>query len=372
MRHILRIIALAILIFPGTAADAEEKVKIAVIFGGSIISSTGLNDELIGARLAVEDINRKGGLLGRQVEIIELGNNDTNLGYILAAQKAVKAGVIAVIGPPNSSQALLAGNVLQEAGIPMIAYIATNPEVTLLGNYMFRICFTDTFQGNALSKFAIQDLRAKTAVVLTCINEKYSLGLSKIFIENFKKKGGSILWEGEYLNKDTDFLDLLKKVKELGPDLIFLPGYNITSGFIVKQARNIGISARFLGGDAWTDDQYIYGGEAIEGNYFSEYWDVNSQDNATKEFVQRFRKDYADKNIVSFGLQYDAVLLLADAVARANSLDPSIIREALAATKDFHGITGDIAMDKDRNPKKPLLIFKFEKNASVFVKTIDP
>ena len=372
MRYVSLFAALLILVLPVTTGSLEERVRIAIIFGGSTISSADFNEALTGVRSAVEDINRKGGLLGRQIELIELDDNDTALGARLAAQKAIEAGVIAVIGPPNSSQAILAGEVLQKADIPMIAYFATNPEVTLLGNYIFRVCFTDTFQGDALSKFAVQDLKAKNAVVLTCINEKYSLGLSKIFIENFKKRGGNILWEGTYLDSDTEFTDILIKTKELRPDLIFLPGYNRSSGFIVKQARNIGISVRFLGGDAWTVDQYNYGGDAIEGNYYSGYWDLNSQDNTTREFVKRFRKDYTDNNIISFGLVYDAVLLLADAVARANSLKPSIIRDALADTKDFHGITGDITMDKDRNPIKPIVILKFEKKASVFVKTIYP
>jgi len=372
MNFIIRLIALACLFLPVTASGVEEKAKVAVIFGEGAYTSSGVKEDLLSARLAVEELNRQGGLLGKQVELIELDNKNIPLGSRLAAQKAVQAGVIAVLGPFSSSHALLAGEILQEAKIPMISSMSTNEKVTSTGDYIFRICFTDPFQGEVLAKFAVQDLKVKTAVVLTCTGEKYSIGLAQIFSNRFLEKGGKILWEGGYLLNSTDFKELLEKVKIIKPDLVFLPGYDNASGFIIKQARKIGISAMFLGGDAWSDRMYKYGGEAIEGSYHSGHWDINSSNKISQEFVKRYNRDYKGEEIVSLGLVHDAVFLLADAADRAKSLDTSLIRDALAATKDFHGITGDITMDKNRDPLKPVVIIKFENGGSVCVKTIYP
>jgi branched-chain amino acid transport system substrate-binding protein len=372
MKLRIRLIALAILLLPIAATAADEKVKIAVIFGDAGYISTGIQRDLLSARLAVEQLNHQGGIMGRQVELIELDNKNTPLGSKSAAQLAVQAGVIGVLGPFSSSHSLLAAPVLQDSGIPMILARSTNPELTEVGDYIFRVCSTDSFQGEVLAKFAADDLKAKTAVVLTCTSEKYSIGLGQIFAERFKEKGRKVLWEGGYLHNSTDFKETLDKVKDLQPDLVFLPDYDNTSGFIIKQARKMGIAAVFIGPDAWSDSLYKYGGETVEGSYYSGDWYINSQSRISREFVKLYDRDYKGEEIISFGLMHDAVFLLADAVKRANSLEPALIRDAMANTKDFHGVTGDISIDRKRNPLKPVVIFKFEKGTSVYVKTIYP
>lgn len=372
MNRIILLIALVIVFLSITTGATEEKVKIAVIFGQAAYTSSGIKEDLLAARFAVEDLNRQGGLLGRQVELIELDNKNTPLGSRQAAKQAVEAGVIAVLGPFSSSHTLLAAPVLQEAKIPLISATSTNPAVTLVGDYIFRICFTDEIQGEFLSEFAVEELKAKTAVVITCEGEIYSIELGRIFSERFMMKGGKVLWKGGYLINSTDFKEILSKVKELQPDLVFLPGYDNTVGFIIKQARQMGTSAVFLGGDSWSDRFYQFGGDSVEGGYYSAHWDINSQNEISREFINRYKQDFKSSEIFSFGLIHDSVFFLADAVGRAKSLSPSLIRDALAATKDFHGITGDITMDKDRNPLKPVYILKFENGGSFCVKTYYP
>jgi branched-chain amino acid transport system substrate-binding protein len=373
MKFGIRLIALLILFLPITVTGGnEQKVKVGLIFGETLYSSRGPIVDVLGARLAVEELNSQGGLLGRQIELVELENKNTPLGSRAAAQKAVKEGVVAVIGPSSSSHALLAAPILQEAKIPMISYAATNPEVTRTGDYIFRICFTDILQSEILAKFAIQDLKAKTAVVLTCSGEKYSIGLSNNFTEYFKKNGGTVLWEGNYLNEATEFKKLLEKCRILKPDIVFLPGYDRASGFIIRQARNMGISVTFLGGDAWSDSLYQYGGKTIEGSYYVGRWSIYSEAMITQEFVKKYKGNYPDSEIGIFGLVHDALFLLADAANRARSLDRALIRDALGSTENFIGVTGNVAMDKNRDPQKPVAIFKFENGASTYIKTINP
>ena len=316
MKLILRFIAAVFLLIPLSTNAALEKIKIGLIYGDSAYLTSGISLDLLGARLAVEDLNLKGGLLGRQVELIELNNGATPLGARLAARKAAEAGVIAVISPTTSSRALLAGAVLQKSKIPMIATVATNPEVTLLGDYIFRICFTDRFQGHALADFALQDLKAKTAVVLTCSGEKYSIGLSGIFMDRYKEGGGVTLWEGDYLDSSTDFRELLEKVLRYRPDVVFLPGYDKASGFIIKQCRDMGLGVTFLGGDTWSNRLYEYGGKAIEGSFYSGHWDIDSNNKISREFVARYKKECRNEELVYLGLSHDAIFLLADAVSR--------------------------------------------------------
>jgi branched-chain amino acid transport system substrate-binding protein len=223
-----------------------------------------------------------------------------------------------------------------------------------------------------MADFALQDLNAKSAVVLTCAGKTYSLGLSRIFISRFKQQGGAILWEGDYLEESTDFRKLLVNVKGLAPDVIFLPGYQRDSGYIIKQARNMGLSAIFLGGDSWSIKMYTYGEDAIEGSYYSTHWDAILPNQRAKEFVKRYEGKYPIDEIISFGMAYDAVFLLADAVSRAKSLEPSMIREGLASTENFPGITGNISMDENGDPIKSLVISRFENGGSVYIKTVAP
>jgi branched-chain amino acid transport system substrate-binding protein len=359
-----------------TCAIADPTVRIGAIYGKTGAAALPNNMDLNGIRLATEELNARGGLLGKhRIELVEVDNQSSALGSKAAARKAVEAGVIAVIGASWSSHSLAMAPVLQDARIPMISSGSTNPEVTLAGDFIFRVCFIDDFQGLVMAQFAFRDLGARKAVVLTNAGNKFSIGLAARFIDRFRKLGGRILWEGDYLEDASDFTAILGKVRNLTPEVVFLPGYSKDSALIIKEARKLGIQAVFLGGDGWTDvtGMYQYGGASLDGTYYSSHWypDPGSPQNLV--FMKKYEKRFGTAPDSASALGHDAMMVLADAVTRANSLDTGRIRDALAATRAFKGVTGEITFDKNRNPvNKPAVIMKFENGKSVYVKTIKP
>ena len=303
--------------------------------------------------------------------MLEFGDQSTALGARQAALEAIEAKVVAVIGATRSSHSLGMAPALQAAGIPMLSPVSTNPEVTLVGNYIFRVCFIDDFQGEVMATFATKELQAKTAVVLTNTSQKFSLGLARLFIEKFKKLGGKILWEGDYLGEAVNFEEQLVKVKELKPDVCFVPGYDADTGFIIKQSRELGIESIFLSGDG-LQELYKYAGNAAIGTYCISHWHQENPDSQSRQFLQVYEKAYPSIKIDPIAaLSYDAVMLLADAIKRADSIEPRDIRAALAETQEFKGVTGEITFDANRNPvNKSAVIQKFEKDSWEYVKTI--
>jgi branched-chain amino acid transport system substrate-binding protein len=321
---------------------------------------------------AADELNSKGGLLGKKIEILELDSQSTIAGAKLIARQAVDSGVLAVIGTSGSSSAMALAPILQEAGILMITPIATSPEVTRVGDYIFRVCFIDPFQGSVMANFAIQDLGVKKAVVLTNTSNSYSVGLSKVFMEQFQKRGGRLLWEGEYIQDTYDYKQILDKTNSLAPDAVFLPGYQKDSARVIKQARNKGITKTFLGGDAWSDIMYDLGGEAIHGCYYTNHWHRGASFPESRQFLDAYEKQRDKVKHPAFALAYDAVMVFAHAVEKSKSTLPSQVRNTLAALKDYPGVTGKITFDSNRNPIKPAVILKFEKKSSVYVKAVDP
>ncbi len=321
---------------------------------------------------AADELNRKGGLLGKPIEIIEFDMQSTIVGARLVGKQAVKAGVIAAIGTSGSSSAMALAPILQEAGILMITPIATNPDVTKTGNYIFRVCFIDPFQGAVMANFARRDLGAETAAALTNTSNSYSVGLANIFMEQFRKTGGAVAWEGEYIQDTYDYKELLEKVNALAPDVVFLPGYQKDSARIIKQARNMGVTATFLGGDAWSDIMYEIGGEAIHGGYYTNHWHRGAGFEESRLFLKAYEKDHDAVSHPAFALAYDAVMILAEAIKQAQSADPDRIRDALSGIRNYRGVTGNISFDENRNPVKPAVILKFENKSSVYVKAVAP
>jgi branched-chain amino acid transport system substrate-binding protein len=354
-------------------AMAVEPVKIATIFAKTGIAAVQNAPYIEMVELAVEELNSQGGVLGRPVELIVLDNKSTPIGSTLAAKEAVKLQVTAVIGSGLSSHSLAVAPVLQQEGIPMITPVSTNPKVTHVGDCIFRVCFIDSFQGAAMAKFAYADLGARTAVVLRNIDEAYSTTLAEYFINAFKQTGGKVLLDGGYRGKAVDFSDLLKETATLGPDAVYVPGYTRDSGLIIKQAASMGVKATFLGGDAWAEI-YKYGGKAADGNYHSAAWHPDVQ---FKESIhlQNIYKQKHNKKITntSAPLSYDAVMVLADAIRRADSLDRAKIRHTLAQTKDFPGATGNLTFDEQGDPRdKEVIILKLENGRQIYYKAIKP
>jgi len=268
---------------------ATEPVKIAAVFAKT--GKAGLNNIpfIQVAELSVDEINKQGGLLGKPVKLVFIDNKSTPIGSALAAEEAVRQKVSAVVGANWSSHSLAMAPILQKAGIPMITPVSTNPKVTLVGNYIFRACYTDSFQGKVMARFAYKELGSRTAVVLKCLDQKYSMTLAKLFTESFNKFGGKLLFDGSYKSKAVDFKAILDEVKKLQPDVVFVPGYPRDSGLLVKQAASMGIKTTFLSGDGWSQI-YKVAGDAVNGSYHATHWHPDIPLPASANFCETYKK----------------------------------------------------------------------------------
>ena len=375
MKNIIFIGMLGLLLIFSLPVSAADPVQIAAIFAKTGIAVTNNAPHIQCVELAVEEINRQGGLLGRPVELIILDNKSSPIGSSMAAKKAVELQVPAVVGAAWSSHSLQMAPVLQEAKIPMITGSATNPKVTRIGNYIFRACFIDSFQAQTMAHFAYHDLGAKTAGVLEIINEEFSLTLAELFVSAFQQAGGKVVLKENYANTAVDFSNILEKVKTASPDVVYVPGYARDCGLLVKQAVSMGIKTTFLGADGWAGAlMYDVGGSAIEGNYYSAHWhpDVNFPQSAHLQqmYYQKYKSKIPHMNAP---LNYDAFMLLADAIRRAGTFDRARIRDALEETKGFQGATGTITLNEYGDPvNKPVVIMKLGKDAPMYFKSIQP
>lgn len=374
------LIALA-LCFPSRDAAAQQQ-RPEPVRVGSVFARTGPGAEENSpnyriVKLAAGKINAAGGVLGRPLEIVELDTMSTALGARQAAHDAVKAGVVAVVGPSWSSQAMAMGPVLQQAGIPMLGATTTAPDVTAIGDYIFRVCYTDALQARVLARFARQDLGAARAVVVTIAGDVYSEGLSAGFTQHFTNLGGVVAGQVRYLQDAMDFTGQIEAVRREAPDLVLVAGYTRDSGLLLKQARGAGLDMPFLGGDGWTAlEHYPYLDPAKGENYYVSHWHPDDASPASREFVDLLRREFGPDALESTDAgnanAYDALCLVADAIRRAASAEPAAIRDALAATDGFPGVTGTISFRGSRDPVKPLVVLRITPDSVEFVKKVEP
>ncbi len=351
----------------------DAPVTIAAVFAKTGIASYTDSRTSRGVVLAVDEINETGGLLGTPVRLIAIDNRSTAIGAREAAGIAIDKNVTAVIGATWSAHSLAMAPLLQSAGIPMITPTSSHPDVTLTGDFIFRVCFVDAFQGRVMAHFAHDDLGAETAAVLKNVSSHYSISLGDYFAKTFEALGGALLLTEKYKEKDLDFSRSLARVKAAAPDTVFVPGYTRDSALILKQAAAMNIRTRFLGGDGWTNQMYEFGGDAIEGAYYCGNWASEVPNSKTRTLIERYRRVYGGDERIIAGLTYDAVHVLADAVRRAGAADREKIRDALARTENFQGAAGAITFDANGDPvNKSAVIFKFEKGTTAFVKMVTP
>lgn len=354
-------------------ARADGDIRIAAIYALSGIAATSQEISVKGVKAGVDEVNSRGGVLGKKLSLILLDNKSTPIGSKLAADKAAKENVVAIIGSSWSSHTIPAAKIAQAAGIPLISNISTLPEITKIGDYIFRVCFNDFFQGKVMAQFARLDLKASTAVVFENINSDYSMSLAKEFSSNFEKLGGKILLRLGYKEKQDNFSQIIDKARQVNPDVLFIPGYD-ESGLIIKQAHNAGLTAIPLGGDGWDLRDFFSKSEGkASGGYYCTHWVKDIESKASRYFVDKYFQHY-EKNISmsDSALAYDAVLLLADAIKRAGSIDRKAIRDALAKTSNFEGVTGNISFHGGGDSVKSAVIMKIIKDDAVFLKSIHP
>lgn len=357
-------------------AQPVEPIRI-----GSIFAKTGPGAEENSPNyrmvtLAAGQINAAGGLLGRPVKVIEFDTGSTALGARQAAEAAVKAKVSAVIGPSWSSQAMAMGPVLQQAGIPMLGATTTAPEVTEIGDYIFRVCYTDALQAKALAAFAYDDLKARSAIVVTIAGDVYSEGLSSGFIERFTARGGKVESQLRYLQNAMNFDEQVRVIGEKSPDLILVAGFTRDSGLFLKQARSAGLDMPVLGGDGWTAlEHYPYLDPAKGENYYVSHWHPDSGSEGGQKFLALLYQEFGPNALQMIDAgnanAYDAMGLVADAILRAEGDSPAAIRDALAATEKYPGVTGLITFKNSRDPQKSLVVLRITPDKVEFVKSVD-
>ncbi|HWR61537.1 MAG TPA: ABC transporter substrate-binding protein [Clostridia bacterium] len=327
--------------------------------------------EFNGAKLVIDEINEKGGVLGKKLELIGYDTKgDSQEAVNVVRRLTGQDKVVAVLGTNSSGPAIAVTPVLEQAKVPGICTVATNPKVTVIDGkvnpYQFRVCFIDPYQGGVAAGFAIDVLKARTAAILYDVGDDYSQGLTQFFEEAFAQKGGKIVAKEASKSGDVDFRPQLSKIKEANPDVIFMPYVYKEAALSSNQARELGITATFLGGDGWPSDQLIsMAKDAVEGSYVVNHLDFN--DPVVQDFKNKYTEKYNKAPEINAFLVHDAVLMLVDAMNRAGEADPVKIAQALETT-DIEGLTGKIKIGKNtHNPEaKEAAIIKIVDGGYVF------
>ena len=332
-------------------------------------------------KLAVDEVNAKGGVIGKKVELVVADNKSEAAEATNAMQKLVAQDkVVAVIGPNLSSASIAGTSVNTKAKVLAISPMGTNPNVTVdpatgkTKDFMFRACFIDPFQGTVMAAFAKDTLKAKNVAILIDNSSDYAKGLAQFFKESFVKNGGKIAAEESYLQKDTDFKATLTKIKASNPDMIYIPGYYQEVGMIVKQAREIGFDVPMAGGDGWDSAKLpeIAGKSALNNTYFSSLYSPDDDSKLNKDFVAAYQKAYNEKPDVFAALAYDSAMLVINAIKVANSTDTVQIKDAMAKTAGFSGVSGNVTFNEQHNPVKSAVIIEYKDGAQMFKTKINP
>jgi branched-chain amino acid transport system substrate-binding protein len=358
------VVALAIGLACGPAQNSGSDGAIKVGHFASLTGDTATFGRSAdrGIRMAVEELNAQGGVLGRPIEVITEDDRSVTEEARSAAQKLLQRdGVVALLGEVASSRSLAAAPEAQRARVPMISPASTNPRVTEVGDYVFRTCFIDPFQGAVMARFAHEDLGARRVAILFDFKQDYSVGLADFFRKTFRELGGEIVADERYTSGDIEFRAQLTTIRGAHPDAIFVPGYYTEVGLIAKQARELGIQVPLLGGDGWDSEKTLeIGGPAVEGYFFSTHYAADSDDPRVRDFVTRYQQKNSELPDAMAALGYDAAKILADAMARAGKTEGPALRDAIATTKDYAGVTGRITIDPERNAVKDAVVLKIE------------
>lgn len=333
-----------------------------------------------GIRLAVKEINDKGGILGKKVELITEDTRSVTQDAGLAAEKLIGRDKVKVLlGEVSSSLSLAAAPIAEREKVPMISPASTNPKVTVMNgdvrDHVFRICFIDPFQGRVMAKFASENLNAKRVAVLTDNANDYSVGLAQNFKETFRAMGGEIVEEQSYEAGQVDFKSQLTAIRAKNPDAIYVPGYYTEVSLIAIQARVLGISVPLLGGDGWDSPKLTEGDaarKALEGAFFSNHYSVQDTSARVTEFKEKFQKEYGELPGAMSALGYDAMMIVAHVMEQTKSTDAAAFVKALAGLKNFPGVTGNISIDAEHNAEKPAVVLQLKDGQYSYYTTVNP
>ncbi|HEX6245165.1 MAG TPA: ABC transporter substrate-binding protein [Polyangiales bacterium] len=327
-----------------------------------------------GAEMAVDEINRAGGIKGRKLELAVLDDQGKadEAGNTVARLIDV-SGASAILGEVASTLSLVGGRIAQRRGVPMVSPSSTNPKVTEVGDYVFRVCFLDPFQGFVMAKFAHQNLRFGRVAIFRDVRNDYSIGLADAFRKAFTRMGGQIVAEESYGAGDTEFSAQLTKLKGHAPEGLYVPGYYTDVGAIARQARRLGLTVPMMGGDGWESSELrSIGGKDIVGSYYSNHFAHDNPTPNARRFIAAYKQRYGEAPSALASLGYDAASVIADAMRRAKSFSTADIRAALAETADFAASTGSLTLDAQRNPVKPAVVVRVTETGDAFEAEIAP
>jgi branched-chain amino acid transport system substrate-binding protein len=327
-----------------------------------------------GIQFAVDEVNAAGGVKGRKVELRSYDTQGKIEESVAAAKRLLTQDkVVLILGDVTSSGSLAIADAVQAARVPMVTPSSTHPDVTKKGDFVFRTCFIDPFQGGAMARFARENLKLDRVAVLHDSKNASSLGLSATFTEAFKKLGGTVVAVESYSKGDTDYRAPLLAVKQAKPQALYLPGFYSEVGIIARQARELGLTQPLLGGDGWDGDKLLeLAGSALEGSYYSSHYAVDNPSPELKRFLAAYQARYGRPPEAAVALGYDAARVALAAMERAESLTGPAIREALARTRDFAGASGTLTLDAERNPIKPAVILRIHGGARTFAAAVTP
>jgi branched-chain amino acid transport system substrate-binding protein len=357
--------------------NVEDHSAIEIGFFGDLTGPTfnfGLSAKN-GVLMAVDEINQAGGINGHKIDIvIEDDKGSPEEAARVTGKLIDRYKVIAIIAAGASGNSLAASPKAQAAHVPLIAPSSTNPAVTQAGDYIFRACFIDPFQGEVMAKFAANTLEAKKAAIMLDFNSPYSRGLTEFFELSFVKLNGQIVVKQSFSQGDADYRGQLSAIKTANPDVIYIPGYYGDVAIIAKQARQLGLNVPLLGADGWdAPELWELGGDALNNSYISNHYSADDPSETIQKFVHAYRQRYGNLTPDAHAaLAYDALRFLAEAIQKVGTTEGPKLRDALAETKNFPGVTGTITMDASRNAVKPAVVLKLEDGRYVYQETIQP
>ncbi len=358
------------------AASSEQEV-IKVGFIGPLTgpaAAYGINARN-GAVLAIEAINAEGGILGgKKIELLIEDNQGDESETVNIMNKLIdQEKVVAIVGPVTTGPTTVAAGIAGDKKVPIVSPTATGDNITKLSDYVSRVCFYDSYQGPVMAKFAIENLEKKTAAILYDNTNDYSMGLADSFALTFTENGGEILIKEAFTAGDQDFNSQLTKIAAQNPDIVYVPAYYSDDAQILLQARQIGMTAIFMGGDGWDSQELINGaGDAAEGCYFTTHYSAADTSELVQEFLEKYREKYNSEPNFAGPLGYDSALLLADAIERAGEPNPEKINTAILETTGLNGITGEFSFDANRNPLKEVTIATVSEGKFVLVDKVRP
>lgn len=372
-RLILILIVGLLFISSGVVMAQDDEILIGVFEPMTGPFAVGGEISMQGYRLAQE---QNPTVLGKTVRLIVVDNKSDKVEAATAVTKLIDSDdVVAVLGSYSSGLSLPGGEVAENAGIPMLTATATNPLVTLGNDYVFRSCFIDPFQGEALAKYTFNDLGITKAAMLVDVAQDYSVGLANFYQKTFESLGGEIVSNIKYQTGDQDFSAQMTEIISSEAEALFFPGYFGDVALIAVQGRELGFEGVYMGGDTLDNPKLIeIGGEHAEGVVATTFYhpDAPATTEVALNFVESFKEKYdEDPNAVSI-MTFDAYNLMLDSIERAGSTDPDAIREALAATENFVGAGGSITIDENHNAIRPAVVIKVENGEFVYDSTVNP